>query len=118
MSCFGDVESNDWADEWVIEIQSQDQSPDPMFQDEDPLEIHSVSTSFRLKHKQLGCYLATTGNRTLHGGTSRVKLCKYSVFSRDKNTWWNIEKHVNDKLPLPATEYVPPKPKFWKEFIL
>ena len=45
-------------------------------------------------------------------------VCKYSVFSRDKNTWWNIEKHVNNKLPLPATEYVPPKPKFWKEFIL
>lgn len=119
VSCFGDVESNDWADEWVIKIQSQDQSPDPMFQDEDPLEIHSVSTSFRLKHKQLGCYLATTGKSYPAWGYQQGEVvCKYSVFSRDKNTWWNIEKHVNDKLPLPATEYVPPKPKFWKEFIL
>ena len=78
-----------------------------MFQDEDPLEIHSVSTSFRLKHKQLGCYLATTGKSYPAWGYQQGEVvCKYSVFSRDKNTWWNIEKHVNDKLPLPATEYV------------
>ncbi|RCK59201.1 Dolichyl-phosphate-mannose--protein mannosyltransferase 6 [Candida viswanathii] len=119
VSCFGDVESNDYADEWIIEIQSQEQSPAEEFQSEDANVVHPISTNFRLKHKQLGCYLATTGKAYPAWGYGQGEtVCKLSIFSRDKNTWWNVEKHVNDRLPVPAAKYVPPKPKFWKEFVL
>ncbi|KAL6451768.1 PMT6 Dolichyl-phosphate-mannose--protein mannosyltransferase 6 [Candida maltosa Xu316] len=119
VSCFGEIESNDYIDEWVIEVQVQEKSPSPDFQNEDETSIHPVSTNFRLRHKQLGCYLSTTGSAYPAWGYNQGEVvCKYSIFNRDKNTWWNVEKHMNDKLPDPETEYVPPKPKFWKEFIL
>lgn len=119
VSCSGEVESNDYADEWILEIQTQEQSPSEKFHSEDANVLHPISTNFRLKHKQLGCYLATTGKSYPSWGYGQGEVaCKFSFFSRDKNTWWNVEKHVNDKLPTPNEKYVPPKPKFWKEFVL
>lgn len=119
VSCCGEVESNDYADEWVIEIQSQELSPSEKFQSEDSNTVHPISTNIRLKHKQLGCYLATTGKSYPAWGYGQGEVvCKFSLFSRDKNTWWNVEKHANDKLETPKESYIPPKPKFWKEFVL
>ncbi|CAI5759397.1 unnamed protein product [Candida verbasci] len=118
VSCFGETENNELSDEWIIEIQHQDKSPSPNFQNESINEVHPISTSFRLKHKQLGCYLATTGKSLPSWGYQQGEVvCKYSLFNKDKNTWWNIEKHSNEYLELPI-DYIPPKPKFWKEFLL
>ncbi|KAK6465613.1 Dolichyl-phosphate-mannose-protein mannosyltransferase-domain-containing protein [Scheffersomyces coipomensis] len=120
VSCFGDVENeNEFKDEWIIEIQNHEVSPSPSFQNENADEIHPISTNFRLKNKQLGCYLATTGYSYPSWGFQQGEVvCKYTFLSKDKSTWWNIEDHVNNKLEMPAEAYVPPKPKFWKEFIL
>ncbi|KAI5970245.1 PMT6 [Candida margitis] len=105
--------------EWILDIQSQETSPSDQFRDENESELHPISTAFRLKHKELGCYLATTGNPLPSWGYQQGEVvCKYPYLSKDKTTWWNIEEHRNENLEAPAVEYVPPKPKFWKEFVL
>lgn len=119
ISCYGSMESSDSKDEWVIEIQTQDVSPSHDFANENADEVHPVSTNFRLRHKVLGCYLSTTGYALPSWGFQQGEVsCKNSVLSSDKGTWWNIEDHKNDKLEQPTIQYVAPKPKFWKEFIL
>lgn len=119
VSCYATLENSDSKDEWVIETQYHEKSPSPDFQDEDINEIHPISTNFRLRHKVLGCYLATTGQAYPAWGFQQGEVtCKNSFLTNDKNTWWNIEDHVNEYLPKPTKKYVPPKPKFWKELLL
>lgn len=119
VSCYADLDNSDLKDEWVVEIQNHEVSPSPQFQNEPVDEIHPISTNFRLKHKSLGCYLATTGYSYPAWGFQQGEvICKYSLLSKDKNTWWNIEDHTNEYLPQLNETYVPPKPRFWKEFIL
>ncbi|KAF3993477.1 hypothetical protein FT663_00500 [Candidozyma haemuli var. vulneris] len=118
-SCYGNIDVNDSKDDWVIEIQSQDISPAPEFQNEDLSEVHPISTNFRLRHKVLGCYLATTGYSYPAWGFQQGEVtCKNVYLKNDKSAWWNFEDHVNNEFEAPKTKYVAPKPKFWKEFIL
>ncbi|EDK46438.1 hypothetical protein LELG_04619 [Lodderomyces elongisporus NRRL YB-4239] len=120
VSCtYEDETENKEEQEWVLEIQGQEKSPIPQFQNESEMELHPISTSFRLRNKHLGCYLASTGREYPPWGFRQGEVvCKYSLFSKDKTTWWNVEDHQNSALSLPAIPYVPPKPKFWKEFVL
>ncbi|EGV65733.1 dolichyl-phosphate-mannose-protein mannosyltransferase [Yamadazyma tenuis] len=119
VSCYANLANSDSKDDWVIEIQGHEKSPSPDFQNEATDELHPISTNFRLRHKVLGCYLATTGKAYPAWGFQQGEvICKNTVLKQDKNTWWNIEDHVNEYLPNITTKYVPPKPRFWKEFIL
>lgn len=119
VACHGGLEDSDDQDEWVVEIQAQDTPLSPEHQKESPEEVHPVTTNFRLRHKVLGCYLATTGYSYPAWGYQQGEVvCKYTLLSRDKSTWWNVEDHKNDALPQLEAEFVPPKPKFWKEFVL
>lgn len=119
VSCYADLYQSDPNDEWIIEIKRQEISPSPFFQNESMKEVHPISTSFRLKHKTLGCYLTTTGYSYPAWGYNQGEVtCKHTLFDSDKTTWWNVEDHVNKELPVPPEDYVPPKPRFWKEFIL
>lgn len=119
VSCYGGMDVDDAKDDWVVEVQQQDKSPSAEFQNEDPQEIHPISTNFRLRHKVLGCYLATLGYAYPAWGFQQGEvICKHLFISLDKSTWWNVEDHVNAEFELPSQAYVAPKPKFWKEFIL
>ncbi|KAG7661772.1 PMT6 [[Candida] subhashii] len=99
VSCFGDLATNDFRDEWIIEVQAQDQSPSPLFANESMEEVHPISTNFRLRHKQLGCYLATTGFSYPGWGFKQGEV-------------------VCNHLDKVEQEFVPPSPRFWKEFVL
>lgn len=119
VSCYADLDDSDSKDEWIIEIQNNQKSPSPDFDSESEDELHPISTNFRLRHKVLGCYLATTGYALPSWGFQQGEVvCKNSLFPKDKSTWWNLEDHANDKLEQPSTEYIPPKPGFLKEFLL
>lgn len=118
-SCYGGIDVVDHKDEWVIEIQTQDVSPSKEFRNENEDEIHPISTNFRLRHKVLGCYLATTGYSYPAWGFQQGEVvCKNLYLAQDKSTWWNVEDHSNSQLEQPAAVYVAPPPKFWKEFVL
>lgn len=119
VSCYASLANSDLKDEWVIEVQSHEKSPAPEFQNEAKDEIHPISTNFRLRHKVLGCYLATSGKSYPAWGYQQGEvICKRSYLKQDKSTWWNFEDHVNEDLPNNTAKYIPPKPRFWKEFIL
>lgn len=118
VSGYGDDINGDNKDDWVIEIVNQLNSANPDFRKEDPNLVHPISTFFRLKHADLGCYLATTGLSYPNWGFNQAEIvCKQSWSYRDKSTWWNIEEHWNDNLEV-EDDYVPPKSKFWTDFIL
>lgn len=119
VTCYGGVKIPDRNDDWVVEIQTQEKSPSPHFANESAVEIHPISTNFRLKHKVLGCYLATTGYAYPAWGFQQGEVvCKNSFVAKDKSSWWNIEDHVNTHFSTPEEQYEAPKPRFFKEFLL
>ncbi|SCU82461.1 LAME_0C01244g1_1 [Lachancea meyersii CBS 8951] len=118
VSGYGDEIIGDTKDDWVVEIVEQLDSSNASFPKEDSTLLHPISTSFRLRHKELGCYLASTGLAYPAWGFKQAEIvCKNSWTSRDKSTWWNIEDHWNTN-QNEAEGYVPPKSKFWADFVL
>ncbi|KAK5962044.1 uncharacterized protein PWA37_000074 [Arxiozyma heterogenica] len=111
VSGYGSVENGDPFDNWIIEIVDQRGS-------EDKTQLHPLTTSFRIKSERLGCYLAQTGNHLPEWGYRQFEVaCVKNPFKRNKRTWWNIETHTNDKLPLPDENFRYPKTSFIKDFI-
>lgn len=118
VSGYGSETVGDLKDDWVLEIVEQLDSSNAAFPKEDRRRLHPVSTFFRLRHKQLGCYLTSTGFSYPTWGFKQSEIvCKYSWSHRDKSTWWNVEEHWNRHLAS-APDYVPPKSKFWTDFVL
>lgn len=129
VSGYGDEEIGDQKDNWVVEIVSQLHSSnityaelyekDKHFTD----YVHPVSTTFRLKHQILGCYLGTTGKSYPAWGFSQGEVVCLNAPELDSlsaffNTAanWNIESIVETK-SKPDTEYQYPKSNFFKDFI-
>ncbi|KAH3682026.1 hypothetical protein WICPIJ_007018 [Wickerhamomyces pijperi] len=122
VSGYGNEEVGDVKDDWVVEIVEQVKSGNKTYPKEDPSLIHPISTSFRLRHVDLGCYLATTGKAYPAWGFKQSEvICKPSSNSwlsrRDKSTWWNVEDHINEKLES-DDNYIPPSSSFFSDFIL
>ncbi|EHN02225.1 Pmt6p [Saccharomyces cerevisiae x Saccharomyces kudriavzevii VIN7] len=118
VSGYGSQSVGDEKDDWIVEIVKQVNSPNPVYANEDPDILHPVSTFFRLRHKVLGCYLASTGLTYPAWGFKQAEIvCKDSWSHRDKSTWWNVEDHWNSYLET-ADDYIPPKSNFWTDFIL
>ncbi|KAI0460849.1 hypothetical protein LJB42_001496 [Komagataella kurtzmanii] len=124
VSCYGNAKVSDGNDEWVVEVAEQIHSDDPKYAAANESDskfqelLHPISTSFRLRHKRIGCYLATTGMAYPSWGFKQGEVvCRPSWTSRDKSTWWNIEDHKNKKLPN-ATSYKAPKSYFWRDFVM
>ncbi|EDO15799.1 hypothetical protein Kpol_1040p12 [Vanderwaltozyma polyspora DSM 70294] len=111
VSGYGDHNTGDNKDNWIVEVVDQKGS-------EDKSKLHPLTTSFRLKHAVLGCYLAQSSNRLPEWGFSQSEvICLKNPFKRDKRTWWNIELHVNEKLPTIGEDYKFPGNGFLKDFV-
>lgn len=124
VSGYGNSEVGDSRDDWVVEIVSQSHSSNihyaSLYETDSTFyySLHPISTSFRLRNKDLGCYLATSGKAYPSWGFQQGEVvCKPSFFERDKSTWWNIEEHVNEDLVVNQA-YKPPKTNFWKDFVV
>lgn len=115
---YGSEVVGDSRDDWIIEIVSQVKSANASYPQENNTLIHPLSTSFRLKHADLGCYLATTGQSYPAWGFKQSEVvCKDSWSSYDKSTWWNVEDHTNPTLTADES-YIPPKSNFFADFML
>lgn len=115
---YGDEIVGDSKDDWVVEIVKQIASANKSYPAEDKSILHPLSTNFRLRHADLGCYLATTGASYPAWGFKQSEVvCKDSWSRMDKSTWWNIEDHMNDNLEIDEN-YVAPKSNFWSDFML
>ncbi|EXJ60552.1 dolichyl-phosphate-mannose-protein mannosyltransferase [Cladophialophora yegresii CBS 114405] len=109
VSCYGNTTVGDEKDHWRIEVVSDAASSDRS-------RIRTLTTAFRLKHVELGCYLrAGTVNLPQWGFKQIETTCVKKASPRDVYTHWNIESHVNDKLPPGnAAQYRSP---FLKDFV-
>ncbi|EXJ76603.1 dolichyl-phosphate-mannose-protein mannosyltransferase [Cladophialophora psammophila CBS 110553] len=109
VSCYGNVTVGDEKDHWQIEVVSDAASSDRS-------RIRTLTTAFRLKHIELGCYLrAGTVNLPQWGFKQIETTCVKKPSPRDVYTHWNVESHVNDRLPPGnAANYRSP---FLKDFI-
>lgn len=111
VSCYGNKDQGDPQDNWIVEIVDQRG-------DEDKSMLHPLTSSFRIKNAQLGCYLAQTGVNLPEWGFRQSEVaCLKNPFRRDKRTWWNIETHDNDRLPERPADFKYPKTNFIKDFI-
>ncbi|CCF57765.1 hypothetical protein KAFR_0D01190 [Kazachstania africana CBS 2517] len=111
VSAYGDANIGDAHDDWLIEIVDQRGS-------ENKTRLHPLTSSFRIKSVQLGCYLAQTGNHLPEWGFRQSEVaCLKNPFKRDKRTWWNIETHENSLLPPRPDDFEYPKTNFLKDFI-
>lgn len=129
VSGYGSEEIGDEKDDWIVEVVSQLYSSNETYRimnesgDQFHKFIHPVSTTFRLKHKQLGCYLGTTGKSyPIWGFQQGEVVC---LDAAPKDSWksyidtsanWNIESVVSSGIPIDY-EYEYPKSNFLKDFI-
>lgn len=110
VSCYGNLTVGDNKDHWVVEIAET-------LGTEDKDTIHPLTTSFRLRHQVLGCYLASEGGQLPEWGFRQGEItCSRSSSKRNKKIWWNIDSHQNSRLP-DAVNRTLPSSKFIRDFV-
>jgi len=93
VSSYGNTTVGDTKDHWQIEVINDAASRDYS-------KIRTLTTAFRLKHVDMGCYLRA-GNKNLpQWGFKQIEVtCTKENNPRDTYTHWNVESHWNEKLP-------------------
>ncbi|CZS99956.1 hypothetical protein WAI453_003461 [Rhynchosporium graminicola] len=109
VSCYGNTTVGDDKDHWTMEV-VRDVGPG------DRSKIRTLTTSFRLKHTVLGCYLRAGNVNLPQWGFKQIEVtCEKVNNPKDVYTHWNVEAHWNDKLP--AADAGAYKSPFFQDFI-
>jgi len=93
---YGNVTVDDSNSYWLIEV------VDDMIRGKRKNfeHIHILSTRFRLRNLNLGCYLRAANAVLPQWGFKQVEVsCDKQNDPSDHHTYWNIEQHVNPRLP-------------------
>ncbi|CAN6652047.1 dolichyl-phosphate-mannose--protein mannosyltransferase 2 [Trichomonascus vanleenenianus] len=110
VSCYGNMTLGDEKDNWIVEIVEN-------LSKENKSRVHPLSTSIRLRHQAMGCYLSGEGNNLPPWGFRQGEVtCDPSPMRRDKRTWWNVENHWNDRMDSAANRTLP-KSHFLRDFV-
>lgn len=109
VSSYGNVTVGDSKDHWTVEVVDDARSRDLS-------KIRTLTTAFRLRHTDLGCYLrAGTVNLPQWGFKQIETTCVKENKPKDVYTHWNVESHQNKRLPpADADAYKSP---FLRDFI-
>ncbi|KAF2491561.1 dolichyl phosphate-D-mannose:protein O-D-mannosyltransferas-like protein [Lophium mytilinum] len=109
VSCYGNTTVGDTKDHWIVEIVRDAASRDHS-------KLRTLTTAFRLKHADLGCYLRAGNVNLPQWGFKQIEVtCTKDNKPRDVFTHWNVESHVNEKLePGDPGSYKSP---FFQDFI-
>ncbi|KAK9243977.1 Dolichyl-phosphate-mannose-protein mannosyltransferase-domain-containing protein [Lipomyces tetrasporus] len=92
VSCYGNLTVGDDKDNWIIEIVSDTAHSDN--------RVHTLTSSLRFRHQVLGCYLRAANVNLPPWGFKQVEVtCDKTNNPRDRFTHWNVEMHVNPRLP-------------------
>lgn len=91
VSSYGNLTVGDDKDNWKIEVVSDAASRDYS-------KLRTLTTSFRLRHVVLGCYLRAGNVNLPQWGFKQIEVtCVKENKPRDVFTHWNVESHWNDK---------------------
>jgi len=92
VSCYGNLTVGDDKDHWQVEI-VKDVSRDRS-------QLRTLTSSFRLKHPSMGCYLRAGNTNLPQWGFKQIEVtCDKKNNPKDTFTHWNIEAHTNERLP-------------------
>jgi dolichyl-phosphate-mannose-protein mannosyltransferase len=109
VSCYGNLTVGDNKDHWTVEIIDDTSGRDYS-------KLKTLTSSFRLKHTALGCYLKAANTNLPQWGFKQIETtCTKKNNPKDKFTHWNVESHWNDKLPKADVKAF--KSPFLKDFI-
>ncbi|KJX96974.1 dolichyl-phosphate-mannose-protein mannosyltransferase [Zymoseptoria brevis] len=109
VSCYGNLTVGDTKDHWMVETVSDAAS-------NDWTKLRTLTTSFRLKHVDLNCYLRAGNVNLPQWGFKQIETtCVKANNPRDVYTHWNVESHVNERLPPSAPGAY--KSPFLRDFI-
>lgn len=90
VSGYGRVDHKDPNDLWKVEIVKESRSGDPI--------LRALSTRFRLKHVETGCYLKSRNNALPEWGFKQGEVsCDYTPELGARYLLWNVETHINSK---------------------
>ncbi|MCJ1230513.1 Protein O-mannosyltransferase 2 [Toensbergia leucococca] len=109
VSCYGNTTIGDDKDHWTVEVVSDAASSDRS-------KIRTLTTSFRLRHTSLGCYLRAGNVNLPQWGFKQIEVtCAKENKPRDVYTHWNVESHWNERLP--AGDPGSYKSPFFRDFL-
>ncbi|KAI9852895.1 MAG: Protein O-mannosyltransferase 2 [Vezdaea acicularis] len=93
VSCYGNTTVGDEKDHWTVEVVNDAASRDYS-------KLRTLTTSFRLKHTALGCYLRAGNVNLPQWGFKQIEVsCAKENRPYDVYTHWNVESHWNERLP-------------------
>ncbi|PNS20465.1 Dolichyl-phosphate-mannose--protein mannosyltransferase 2 [Sphaceloma murrayae] len=93
VSSYGNTTVGDAKDHWTVEVVNDAASRDYS-------KLRTLTTSFRLRHSELGCYLRAGNVNLPQWGFKQIEVtCAKTNNPRDVYTHWNVESHWNEKLP-------------------
>ena len=91
VSSYGNTTVGDEKDHWTVEVVNDAASNDWS-------KIRTLTTSFRLKHTSLGCYLRAGNVNLPQWGFKQIEVtCAKENKPRDVYTHWNVESHWNER---------------------
>ncbi|KAG0140808.1 hypothetical protein CROQUDRAFT_674442 [Cronartium quercuum f. sp. fusiforme G11] len=94
VACYGNATIDDSNSYWVVEV------VDDLLRGGKPQTIHTLSTRLRLRSLNLGCYLRAANAVLPQWGFKQVEVsCDKQNNPHDVHTYWNVESHVNGRLP-------------------
>lgn len=108
VSGYGRLDHMDPNDLWRVEIVKESRvGGQPI--------LRALSTKFRLKHVETGCYLKSRNNALPEWGFRQGEVsCDYTPELKAKYLQWNVETHINERLPEgDPSQY---KSNFWDDF--
>jgi len=89
-------------DDWVIEIYNGRNKESSNY-------VKTYETTFRLRHKETGCYLFSHPVQLPEWGFEQQEVtCGFNVLKA--NTLWRIEKNMNDSFNEKSNKMIKPKP--------
>ncbi|PSK43608.1 Dolichyl-phosphate-mannose--protein mannosyltransferase 2 [Elsinoe australis] len=93
VSSYGNTTVGDAKDHWTVEVVNDAASRDYS-------KLRTLTTAFRLRHTELGCYLRAGNVNLPQWGFKQIEVtCAKTNNPRDVYTHWNVESHWNEKLP-------------------
>ena len=91
VSCYGNATIGDTKDHFQIEVVHDVASRDHS-------KIRTLTTAFRVRHVDLGCYLRAGNVNLPQWGFKQVETtCVKENKPNDPHTHWNVESHWNEK---------------------
>ena len=97
VSCYGNTTVGDTKDHWTVEVVRDAASWDYS-------KLRTLTTAFRLRHADQGCYLRAGNVNLPQWGFKQIETsCVKENKPRDPYTHWNVESHWKEKRKLSPT---------------